>query len=201
MQQAHDKVWKVGLRIKLQRSGVTGCMYQWISQYLTKRKARVHVDKTYNCNKTLREESLREVSWALPYSLSSPKTLSETCLVKSREPYTPTTWSCGAQRNTLQLQAIDFSSCWTSWKVEQNGGLLESTPGRPPMLFHPFRRPICISMVRLCLLKTTLPTWQWLLTNGWLGNNKVRKLKPEPRCALPSWRSWQARHLVQMLWL
>ena len=27
-------VWKDGLRLKLQKSGVTGCMHQWISQYL-----------------------------------------------------------------------------------------------------------------------------------------------------------------------
>ena len=49
------KVWKDGLHLKLQKSGVTGCMYQWISQYLTNRKASVHVDRTYSRKKTLRE--------------------------------------------------------------------------------------------------------------------------------------------------
>ena len=39
MEKAYDRVWKDGLRLKLQKSGVTGCMYQWISQYLTNRKA------------------------------------------------------------------------------------------------------------------------------------------------------------------
>ena len=39
MEKAYDRVRKDGLRLKLQKSGVTGCMYQWISQYLTNRKA------------------------------------------------------------------------------------------------------------------------------------------------------------------
>ena len=38
MEEAYDKVWKDELRLKLQESGVTGCMYKWISQYLTNRK-------------------------------------------------------------------------------------------------------------------------------------------------------------------
>ena len=55
MEKAYDKVWKDGLRRKLQQSGVTGCMYQWISQYLNNRKARVHVNGSYSRKKTLRE--------------------------------------------------------------------------------------------------------------------------------------------------
>ena len=55
MEKAFDKVWKNGLRLKLQKSGVTGCMYQWISQYLNNRKARVHVNGAYSRKKTLRE--------------------------------------------------------------------------------------------------------------------------------------------------
>ena len=55
LEKAFDKVWKDGLRLKLQKSGVTGCMYQWISQYLTSRKARVHVNGAYSRKKTLRE--------------------------------------------------------------------------------------------------------------------------------------------------
>ena len=39
MEKAYDRVWKDGLRLKLQKSGVTERMYQWISQYLTNRKA------------------------------------------------------------------------------------------------------------------------------------------------------------------
>ena len=54
MEKAYDRVWKDGLRLKLQKSGVTGCMYQWISQYLTNRKARVHLNGTYSRKKTLK---------------------------------------------------------------------------------------------------------------------------------------------------
>ena len=32
-----------------------GCMYQWISQYLINRKARVHLNGTYSHKKTLKE--------------------------------------------------------------------------------------------------------------------------------------------------
>ena len=52
-EKAYDRAWKDGLRFKLQKSGVTGCMYQWISQYLTNRKARVYVNGTYSRKKTL----------------------------------------------------------------------------------------------------------------------------------------------------
>jgi ribonuclease HI len=55
MEKAYDKVWKDGLRLKLQKSGVSGCMYQWISQYLNNRKARVHVNGTYSRKKTLKQ--------------------------------------------------------------------------------------------------------------------------------------------------
>ena len=52
-------------------------------------------------------------------------TLSETCLVKSREPYTPTILSCGARRNTFQQQnyrmqqALNTLEGWTNrWLVK-----------------------------------------------------------------------------------
>ena len=48
MEKAFDKVWKDGLRLELLKSGVTGCMFKWISQYLTNRKARVHVNGAYS---------------------------------------------------------------------------------------------------------------------------------------------------------
>ena len=55
MERAFDKVWKDGLRLKLRKSGVSGCMYQWISQYLNNRQARVHANGAYSRKKTLRE--------------------------------------------------------------------------------------------------------------------------------------------------
>ena len=56
MEKAYDRVWKDGLlRLKLQKSDVTGCMYQWISQHMINRKARVHLNGTYSRKKTLKE--------------------------------------------------------------------------------------------------------------------------------------------------
>ena len=63
------------------------------------------------------------------------------------------------------------------------------------------RRPNCISMVGLRLPRTTPPTWELLSTSHWLANSKLRKLNPEPRCDLPSWKSWQVWHGVQILCL
>ena len=54
MEKAFDKVWKYGLRLKLQQSGVKGYMYRWISQYLTNRKARVRLNGSYSQKKTLK---------------------------------------------------------------------------------------------------------------------------------------------------
>lgn len=54
MEKAFDKVWKDGLMLKLQKSGVAGCMFQWICQYLNSRKARVHVNGQYSRKKTLK---------------------------------------------------------------------------------------------------------------------------------------------------
>ena len=66
-----------------------------------------------------KKESLGEAAWALPFSWSSSTTLLERCLVKSWEPYTPMIWSCGAQRNTLQLQTTDYIRRWTSWRLDK----------------------------------------------------------------------------------
>ena len=55
MEKAFDKVWKDGLRQKLRKNGVTGCMYNWISQYLNNRKARVYVNGSYSRKKTMKE--------------------------------------------------------------------------------------------------------------------------------------------------
>ena len=43
-QKAFDKVWKDGLLVKLQRSGIHGNMYRWTKSYLHNRRARVLVN-------------------------------------------------------------------------------------------------------------------------------------------------------------
>ena len=43
-QKAFDKVWKDGLLVKLQRSGIEGNLYRWTKSYLHNRRARVMVD-------------------------------------------------------------------------------------------------------------------------------------------------------------
>ena len=48
-------LWKDGLRLKLKKCGITGNMYQWISQYLDNRSARVHINGFYSRKKTLKE--------------------------------------------------------------------------------------------------------------------------------------------------
>ena len=40
-EKAYDKVWNDGLRVKLRKAGVKGCMFKWISHYLQNRTARV----------------------------------------------------------------------------------------------------------------------------------------------------------------
>ena len=42
--KAFDKVWKVGLLLKLTRIGIQGNMYIWIQNFLTRRHARVKLD-------------------------------------------------------------------------------------------------------------------------------------------------------------
>ena len=55
MEKAFDKVWKDGLRLKLRRSGVSGRMYTWISQYLHNRQARVKLQGQKSKKKVLRQ--------------------------------------------------------------------------------------------------------------------------------------------------
>ena len=51
LQKAFDKVWKDGLLVKLQRSGISNQMLHWICSYLHNRRARVsvngHMDKEF----------------------------------------------------------------------------------------------------------------------------------------------------------
>ena len=54
-EKAYNKVWKEGLKLKLQGCGVRGHMYKWICQYLTNRKATVQNRHQRSKKKTLRE--------------------------------------------------------------------------------------------------------------------------------------------------
>ena len=55
LEKAFDKVWKEGLKLKLQKCGIRGRMYKWICQYLTSRKATVQNRRHHSRKKTLRE--------------------------------------------------------------------------------------------------------------------------------------------------
>ena len=55
MEKAFDKVWKDGLRLKLRKNEISGCMYRCLCQYLENRKARVQLNGCYSRKKTLRE--------------------------------------------------------------------------------------------------------------------------------------------------
>ena len=77
------KVWKDGLHLKLQKSGVTRYIYQWIYQYLTKRKARVQVNQTYTYS-LLQEDTERRKPWryTAPYLIPSLHTGHLPCKVQ-----------------------------------------------------------------------------------------------------------------------
>ena len=69
MEKAFDRVRKDGLRVKLHKSGISGCMYEWISQYLNNRRPEhrstvLTVDKRH-----LERECHKEVSSARRSSL------------------------------------------------------------------------------------------------------------------------------------
>ena len=55
MEKAFDKVWKTGLKLKLQQCGVAGRMFKWIAQYLLNRTARTQVGHHYSKKKVLKE--------------------------------------------------------------------------------------------------------------------------------------------------
>ena len=55
LEKAFDKAWKDGHRLKLHKSGISGCMYELISQYLNNRTARAQVNGAHRRKKTLRE--------------------------------------------------------------------------------------------------------------------------------------------------
>ena len=54
-EKAFDKVWKDGLRVKLRKAGVKGCIFKWISRYLQNRIARVQVNGTRSKKRVIKE--------------------------------------------------------------------------------------------------------------------------------------------------
>ena len=54
LQKAFDKVWTDGLLVKVQRCGIGGKMYKWITSFRHNRKARVTVDGKQSRKFTLR---------------------------------------------------------------------------------------------------------------------------------------------------
>jgi len=55
LEKAFDKVWKMGLKLKMKQCGVEGRMYNWISQYLHNRTAKTQVDGHYSKKKLIKE--------------------------------------------------------------------------------------------------------------------------------------------------
>ena len=127
MEKAFDKVWKDGLRLKLQKSGVSGCMYRWISQYLDNRKARVQMNGFYSRKKTLREGVpqggvlsptlflvfINDIMQDLPFRVQGAMYADDLVLWRSEH-------NILVARNRLQ-EALDILSRWTkTWMVKLN---------------------------------------------------------------------------------
>nr|KAG5698628.1 hypothetical protein BaRGS_003142 [Batillaria attramentaria] len=55
LEKAYDKVWKDGLKLKLRQHGISGHMYNWISQFLTNRTARVRNQRHQSRKKILKQ--------------------------------------------------------------------------------------------------------------------------------------------------
>ena len=55
LKQAYDRVWRKGLLLKMQRTGIHGKMYAWIKNFLTGRLIQTQVNKEMSSKKTLEE--------------------------------------------------------------------------------------------------------------------------------------------------
>ena len=55
LQQAHDRVWRKGLLLKLQNMGVKGHMYSWIKSFLTDRLIQTQINNTLSSKEVLEE--------------------------------------------------------------------------------------------------------------------------------------------------
>ena len=55
LKQAYDRVWRKGLLLKMQRTGIHGKMYSWIKNFLTGRLIQTKVNQAMSSKQTLEE--------------------------------------------------------------------------------------------------------------------------------------------------
>ena len=55
LSKAFDKVWKEGLLLKLLKSGINGCMFNWIKSFLCHRSARVKLNNSLSSKVKIRQ--------------------------------------------------------------------------------------------------------------------------------------------------
>ena len=61
LQQAYDRIWRKGLLLKLQNTGIKGRMYSWIKSFLTDRLIQTQINNTLS-SKAVLEEGLPQGS-------------------------------------------------------------------------------------------------------------------------------------------
>ena len=145
-------------------------MYQWISQYLTNRKARVHVNGTYSRKKTLREGVpqggvlsptlflvlIHDIVRGMPRKVLGAIYADDLALWCSDEHLTTA--------NYRLQQALNILEGWTKpWLVKINP---KKTTNTIFSLSTNEQKPTCISTARFFLLRTTPPTWGSLSTGS-----------------------------------
>ena len=109
MEKAFDKVWKDGLRLKLRKNGISGCMYRWLSQYLENRKARVQLNGATVERKHWEKELPKVASSAQHCFWYTSMTLWRTCTPEYKERCMQMIWSCGAQRKASMWQRTEYN--------------------------------------------------------------------------------------------
>ena len=131
MEKAFDKVWKDGLHLHLHKSGISGCMYEWISQYFYNRTARAQVNGAHSRQKTLREGApqggvlspkpflidVNDIIAELPWKIHSALYADDMVL-----------W---CSEDTLPLPTTECNKHWKFLKVGLRGSQLRSIPPRP----------------------------------------------------------------------
>ena len=132
MEKAFDKVWKDGLHLNLHKSGINGCMYEFISQYLNNSTARAQVNGAHSRQKTLRKGApqggvlspklflidVNDIIAELPRKIQSALYADDMVL-----------W---CSEDTLPLPTTECNKRWKFLKVGLRGSQLRSIPPRPP---------------------------------------------------------------------